>query len=276
MGHDRDMSPGEVRSAGYRPAGDDESVRGNRTWWDETAGEYRAEHRGDLAGRLVWGPEGLDEQDAGLLGDVRDRTVLEVGAGAGDCSAWLATLGARAVATDLSAGMLRELDDEQADRSLPPPPPRLQCDGRALPFADAVFDVTFSAYGAVPFIGDPERLFAEVARVLRPGGRWVFSVTHPIRWAFPDDGGPDGLRVSRSYFDRRPYVETDARGEVAYAEHHRTLGDRVRELTGAGFRLLDLVEPEWPDGLTRSWGAWSRLRGKLIPGTAIFVCERQT
>ena len=32
---------------------------------------------------------------------------------------------------------------------------------------------------------------AEAARVLRPGGRWVFSVTHPIRWAFPDDPGPD-------------------------------------------------------------------------------------
>ena len=35
----------------------------------------------------------------------------------------------------------------------------------------------------------------EVARVLRPGGRWVFSVTHPMRWAFPDDPGPEGLTV---------------------------------------------------------------------------------
>jgi SAM-dependent methyltransferase len=159
---------------------------------------------------------------------------------------------------------------------MPAPPPRLQCDGRELPFADASFDLAFSAYGAVPFIGDPQRLFGEVARVLRPGGRWVFSVTHPVRWAFPDDGGPAGLQVTRSYFDRTPYVETGADGQVAYAEHHRTLGDRVRELTGAGFRLLDLVEPEWPAGLDRSWGAWSPLRGRLLPGTAIFVCELPT
>jgi SAM-dependent methyltransferase len=276
--HDRDMSPPHspagLSSAGYQPADDDESVRGNRTWWDESAGEYRAEHRRDLAGRLVWGPERLDEADAGLLGDVRGRTVLEVGAGAADCSAWLATQGARAVATDLSIGMLRELDDESADPRLPPPPPRIQCDGRGLPFADAVFDIAFSAYGAVPFIGDPGRLFAEVARVLRPGGRWVFSVTHPVRWAFPDDPGPAGLRVTRSYFDRTPYVETAEDGRVAYAEHHRTIGDRVRELNRAGFRLLDLVEPEWPERLDRSWGAWSPLRGRLIPGTAIFVCEK--
>ena len=30
----------------------------------------------------------------------------------------------------------------------------------------------------------------EVARVLRPGGRWVFAVNHPMRWIFPDDPGP--------------------------------------------------------------------------------------
>ncbi len=269
-GPDEPGRPGEAdsSSAGYRSADADESVRGNREWWDAEAGDYRLEHGAHLAGRLVWGPEGLDEADAGLLGDVAGRSVLEVGAGSGDCSAWLAGRGARAVATDLSAGMLRSAPDDGAR------PPRVQCDGRRLPFADGSFDLAFSAYGAVPFIADPERLFAEVARVLRPGGRWVFSITHPIRWAFPDVPGPDGLQVTRSYFDRTPYVETGPDGRVAYAEHHRTLGDRVRELMTAGFRLRDLVEPEWPAELTAAWGAWSPLRGRLIPGTAVLVCDR--
>jgi len=44
----------------------------------------------------------------------------------------------------------------------------------------------------VPFVADPGRVMGEVARVLRPGGRWVFSVTHPVRWAFPDDPGEAG------------------------------------------------------------------------------------
>jgi SAM-dependent methyltransferase len=252
------------RSAGYRPAGDQESVRGNRAWWDAEAQDYRAEHGGHLEGRLVWGPEGLDEARAGLLGELAGRSIVELGAGSADCTAWLRRAGARAVATDLSGAMLRLASS--------PAPPRLQCDARQLPFADASFDIAFSAYGAVPFIGDPERLFAEVARVLRPGGRWVFSVTHPIRWAFPDDPGPGGLQVSRSYFDRTPYVETGTDGAVAYAEHHRTLGDRIRSLVGAGFTVLDVVEPEWPADLEDPWGAWSPLRGRLIPGTAIFVC----
>ncbi|CAM5346221.1 SAM-dependent methyltransferase OS=Streptomyces albaduncus OX=68172 GN=FHS32_003502 PE=4 SV=1 [Streptomyces griseoloalbus] len=49
-------------------------------------------------------------------------------------------------------------------------------------------------------------------------------MTHPIRWAFPDEPGPEGLSMSGSYFDRTPYVEQDDTGHAVYVEHHRTLG----------------------------------------------------
>jgi hypothetical protein len=114
----------------------------------------------------------------------------------------------------------------------------------------------------------------EVHRILRPGGRWVFSVTHPVRWAFPDEPGTQGLTAVSSYFDRTPYVEEDRAGCAVYVEHHRTLGDRVREIAAAGFRLVNLVEPEWPRWNDQEWGGWSPLRGALLPGTAIFVCDR--
>jgi hypothetical protein len=115
---------------------------------------------------------------------------------------------------------------------------------------------------------------AEAARVLRSGGRFVFSTTHPVRWAMPDDPGERGLRVTQSYFDRTAYVEQDAAGQATYVEHHRTFGDRVREIAAAGLRLVDVVEPEWPESNLETWAGWSQLRGRLIPGTAIFVCRR--
>jgi hypothetical protein len=42
----------------------------------------------------------------------------------------------------------------------------------------------------------------------------------------------------------------------------------------AGLEVLDVVEPEWPPDNAATWGGWSPLRGRLLPGTAIFVTRR--
>jgi SAM-dependent methyltransferase len=259
---------------GRRAVGAGETVRANRRWWDAAADDYQSEHGDFLGGRdaahFIWGPEGLDEADAHLLGPIEDlagRRVLEVGCGAAQCSGWLAAQGAVAVAFDLS---MRQLTHAIAHRGVQ----LMQADASAIPLTDTSVDLACSAYGALPFVASSSSVLCEVFRVLRPGGRFVFSVTHPIRWALPDDPGISGLTVRSSYFDRTPYVEADADGHPTYVEHHRTLGDRVREIVGAGFELTDLIEPEWPDTNTRVWGGWSPLRGRLIPGTAIFVCDK--
>jgi SAM-dependent methyltransferase len=251
---------------------DAEARAASRRWWDADADAYLAAH-GEFLGQLdlVWCPEGLREADAGLLGEVRGERVLELGCGAAAGARWLRTAGARAVGLDLSAGMLRHAR-AAADRT-GVTVPLVQADALALPFRDACFDAVCTAFGAIPFVADSAALMREVARVLRPGGRFVFSVTHPMRWIFPDDPGERGLTVVQSYFDRRPYVEHED-GVPTYVEQHRTLGDRVRELVAAGLVLVDLVEPEWPDGHERSWEQWSPLRGHLFPGTAIFVTHR--
>ena len=248
------------------------TVRANRRWWDADADDYHAMH-GEFLGDadFVWSPERLREADAHLLGDVDGLRVLEVGCGAAMCSRWLVTQGARPVAFDLSAGMLRHARSLGASTGLPVP--LVQADAQHLPFAAESFDLAFTAFGAVPFVADSALLMREVARVLRPNARWVFAASHPLRWIFPDDPGPNGLTATMSYFDRTPYVEFDDGGRATYVEHHRTLGDRVREIVAAGFRLVDVIEPEWPDDLTEEWGQWSPLRGAILPGTAIYVCE---
>ncbi len=256
-----------------RPADAQESARANRHWWDAAAPAYLAEHGSDLGDAdFLWCPEGLREADARLLGDVSGRRVLEIGCGSAPCARWLATQGAWPVGLDLSGEMLRHAAVFNAATGVAVP--LVQAGAERLPFADASFDLACSAFGAVPFVAEPGRVMREVARVLRPGGRWVFAVNHPMRWMFSDDPGPDGLTVTQPYFDRTPYVEVDAAGVPTYVEHHRTLGDRVRDIVAAGLVLDDLVEPEWPEGRETVWGQWSPLRGALFPGTAIFVCRR--
>lgn len=257
---------------GRRSAGRAVTARANRQWWDGAADDYHAEH-GEFLGNadFVWCPENLREADARLLGEVDGRRVLEVGCGSAMCSRWLVGEGARPVALDLSAGMLRHARHGAADTGIQVN--LVQAGAEHLPFRNGCFDIAFTAFGAVPFVADSARVMREVARVLRRGGRWVFATTHPTRWSFPDDPGPAGLTATMPYWDRTPYVEYAADGTPSYVEHHRTLSDRVREIAAAGFRLLDVVEPEWPAGHTRVWGQWSPLRGALLPGTAIYVCE---
>jgi SAM-dependent methyltransferase len=255
-----------------RAAGWAETVVANRSWWDGAADAYQAEH-GEFLGdvRFVWGPEGLDEADAHLLGEVAGRRLLEIGCGAGQCGRWLVAQGATVAGIDLSHRQLRQ--SARIDGRSGVAVPVAQADAQRLPFAAGSFDAACSSYGALPFVADAGAVLREVARVLRPGGRFVFSVAHPVRWCFLDDPGDEGLYVCHPYFDRRAYVEADDLGIPAYVEHHRTVGDWVRVVRTAGFRLDDIVEPEWPAGNEQIWGGWSPRRGRLIPGTAIFVCR---
>jgi SAM-dependent methyltransferase len=165
-----------------RAVSEEESRLANGPDWDRYADEYQATHGGFLGNtgyRL--GPEGLTEDDAAVLGDVAGREVLEVGSGAGQCSRWVRVHGGTSYGLDLSARQLqhsRRIDEESGVAV-----PSVLATATALPFADAAFDVVFCSFGAMQFIADLDVAVAEVARVLRPGGRFAFSITHPTRGA---------------------------------------------------------------------------------------------
>ncbi|TDD59193.1 class I SAM-dependent methyltransferase [Kribbella antibiotica] len=250
-----------------------QASKASRTYWNSAAAEYLAEH-GDFLGddRFVWCPEGVDEADAQLLGNVRGKSILEVGCGAGQCTRWLTAQGAQAVAFDISVEQLQV--SRTLDRKTGTTARAVAADATAIPFADATFDIACSAFGALPFVADAGTVLREIARALKPGGLLVFSVTHPFRWSMPDDPSPHGLRIIHSYFDRTPYVEVDA-GTPIYAEYHRTVGDWIRDLTEAGFVVDDLLEPEWPAGHTGVWGGWGPERGQYVPGTAIWSAHKR-
>ncbi|MFD2455836.1 class I SAM-dependent methyltransferase [Corynebacterium mendelii] len=264
-------------AGGFGHADATESSRANRLWWDFDADNYHREHSRFLGadqpeGKFLWSPEYFDEADHHLLGDVRDKDVLEFGCGSAPCSRWLNHTGVGTItAFDISAGMLRHGVDASTGT---PVVPLVQADALAMPFKDNCFDVAFTAYGAIGFVADSQQLMHEAARVLRPGGRLVFSVLHPFRWVFRDEPGEEGLIAYLSYFDRSPYIERDpVTRTITYAEHHRTIGDRIRELLAAGFILDDFIEPEWPDNLEESFNQFSPTRGRIIPGTAIIVAH---
>ncbi|MBF5046594.1 class I SAM-dependent methyltransferase [Aggregicoccus sp. 17bor-14] len=97
--------------------------------------------------------------------------VLDVAAGPGTLSL-LAARTAQVSALDFSPAMVERLR-ARAEAARAQVEARVG-DGMALPYADASFDAAFSMFGLM-FFPDRGRGFAELARVLRPGGRAVVS-----------------------------------------------------------------------------------------------------
>jgi SAM-dependent methyltransferase len=139
-------------------------------------------------------------------------SLLEVAAGTGAVTREMATRLVDTVqitATDLSQPML----DHAAGVGTPRPVAWRQADVMDLPFDDDAFDAVVCQFG-VMFFPDRPRAFAEIRRVLRPGGTFVFNawdrveeneliqtVTGALGALFPDDPPVFVARVAHGYHD---------------------------------------------------------------------------
>jgi demethylmenaquinone methyltransferase/2-methoxy-6-polyprenyl-1,4-benzoquinol methylase len=97
--------------------------------------------------------------------------VLDVAGGTGDLArAFANRVGPRGlvVLSDINESMLQQGRDRLLDDGVIVP--ALLCDGEQLPFADATFDLVSVAFG-LRNMTHKEKALAEMARVLKPGGR---------------------------------------------------------------------------------------------------------
>ncbi|MCH7810564.1 MAG: methyltransferase domain-containing protein, partial [Chloroflexi bacterium] len=119
----------------------------------------------------------LDKPHLDLLGDVKGKRVLDAGCGEGRFSRTLAERGAKVTAFDLSRRMVELARESEGHHKL-----RIEyhemdmCDLSA--FGDGSFDVVV-AYLSIIDVEDYEGATAEISRVLRPGGQFLFSIVHP-------------------------------------------------------------------------------------------------
>ena len=133
------------------------------------------------AGRKQWAAFGRNFERFALQGDLRGKRVLDVGAGRCWTSAAMVEMGAEVVALDILTKMYIGL--ETADLFLSEKGifmERIQGDMHQLPFKDGTFDLVVESASA-HHAEEPEVFFAEVFRVLAPGGRLAI-VSEPIAW----------------------------------------------------------------------------------------------
>ncbi len=179
-----------------------------------------------------------------LLPPLRDKRVLDLGCGLGYFAREARARGARAViGVDLSERMLDTARAQTDDPGIT----YLRASLEEFEPSAASFDLVVSSL-ALHYIADYPHLVRRVAASLVPGGRFAFSVEHPIFTAHGTadwHAAADGTRLHwpldryRDEGERRTHWFVD--GVVKY---HRTVETYVNGLLDAGLTLARIEEPE--------------------------------
>ncbi|GAB3717656.1 class I SAM-dependent methyltransferase [Nocardiopsis nanhaiensis] len=200
--------------------------------YDGFAAAYSADNEANLVNGYYERPAMVN-----LAGDVDGRRILDAGCGSGPLAAELRARGATVTGFDSSAEMVklaRQRLGEDADL-------RVADLDRPLPFADGAFDDVVASL-VLHYLRDWTGALAELRRVLKPGGRLVLSVNHPIvyKWLNPE----------ADYFAVTEWSDTHSfNGQAATLTYwHRPLHAMTDAFTGAGFRIAAISEPSYaPD-----------------------------
>ncbi|MGK5040311.1 class I SAM-dependent methyltransferase [Janthinobacterium sp. GB1R12] len=176
-----------------------------------------------------------------MLPALHDKNVLDLGCGYGWFCRWAAEQGAaRVLGVDVSEKMLAQASGmgEQTTVSY------ARLDLEQLAVAPAAYDLVYSSL-AFHYIDNFAALLAAIRHGLKPDGKLVFSIEHPIFMAPRQPGWlTDGQGRKRwpvdSYQQQGPRVSDWLAPGVI--KQHRTLGTTINALLQAGFQLEHVEE----------------------------------
>jgi ubiquinone/menaquinone biosynthesis C-methylase UbiE len=176
---------------------------------------------------------------------------VEIGCGEGRVARDLAARGHRVVGIDSSLTLLHYARQASADTAY------VQADGAVLPFPDRSFDLAV-AYNSLQVVADMPGTVAEAARVLGPGGRFCFCVSHPMTDVGRFLG--DDFAIRQDYFtNRRVDDAVEQRGlAMTFRGWTYSLEDYAVALESAGLRIEAMREPR-PSASPERFQKWQRV-----------------
>ncbi len=178
-----------------------------------------------------------------LPASLKGLRILDLGCGMGHFARAARSMGAgEVVGVDVSERMLAEACERTKDDAIS----YTRADIESFEPARDTFDLVASSL-AIHYVADYPRLAGRVAQALKPGGRFVFSVEHPVMTCIALKDwcrAPDGAKLHWP-IDR--YCEEGPRETRWYVDgvikHHRTVETYVQGLLDAGLVLIGLLEP---------------------------------
>ncbi len=208
-----------------------------------------------------------------LLGDLRGKSLIDIGCGPGAYSVEFAKRGADVLGVDISRKML---DKARNNAKMTNIKFTLQkADAHSLPYTDDSFDVAVLILTILN-----SKMVEEAARVLKLGGLLLFSDTHPIieskgRWEGNDIGAG---RIVEDYFlqDKREWrIEPGPGRTITLKYYTRTIEQCVNIIVDAGFKILRIVEPK-PGKDVKKSDPVHYDRCSRVPFFIIYLAEKHT
>jgi SAM-dependent methyltransferase len=184
----------------------------------------------------------LDTYYRGGNGPSQALDILDLGCGAGRITRVLHELGHRVIGADISLPLIQEA------RRLYPSIPFELADAQALPYGDETFDHVWFSFNGLDFVYPTTarmRALREIWRVVRPGGRFIFSshnslcflTTRPSRWA---DIGRNAVRGR--LWQRYRKLRSAEEGEMNI--FYQNPWGQMRTLRAVGFGACDMVSSQ--------------------------------
>jgi len=175
-----------------------------------------------------------------LIGDLKDKRLLDLGCGAGEHATLYSKKGAIVTGIDNSR---KEIS--AAKKLNPNIDFSIHDINRTLPFRDSDFD-TITACLVFDHLKDLTGIFEECHRILKPDGKMVFSMTNPVFYQERSLAGKlkmfNRKIVFGDYFKRRKVTRTWG-GKIKVDHYHKPLQDYFDAFLGAGFELVAFKEP---------------------------------
>jgi len=194
-------------------------------------------------GRSLQGLAGAPEWPAlqALLPLMQGLKVVDLGCGYGWFSRWAQEQGAEQVlGLDVSQKMLARAKEMTSSSAIT----YSIADLEQLDLPDAAYDLAYSSL-AFHYIADLPGLFARIHKALKPGGRLVFSIEHPIFMAprqpgwQVDEQGRKSWPLDSYQLEGPRVTDWLAKGVI---KQHRTLGTLLNMLIKAGLSLSHIEE----------------------------------
>ena len=195
----------------------DDFLKANLASWDEAVGLHVDSELYDVAGFRAGGTS-LSSIELGELGPLigDGTTLLHLQCHFGlDTLSW-ARRGAVVTGVDFSGEGIRTARALAVEVGLSQRAAFVESDVATLPDKlSGAFDVVFTSWGALLWLGDLERWAEVIDHYLRPGGTFYIAEFHPYAFLLADDSSADSLRLGYPYFQYGVPQRFDEDGDYA-------------------------------------------------------------